>query len=622
MKLIKLNYLKVENFKNIKSFELNLGGQSCVVSGENATGKTTLADAFFWLISDTNADGKSQFNPLMQNGENGITEKPPATVIGELFFGSKLVNLKKIFKQKWKKKRGNSEVKFCGHTTDFFYNGVPVQFKDYLAKISELIEPKLFRSLSDVKFFCGASPLDFRRRTLMNIVGEIEPAKIFDENSSLEPLRDTFDGISHNECKRLLNAEKRELDKIISELPIQIRELRYSARCEGDLKSIEKKMARATAQIREAKERALPELAQVEQLKKINFLKIELSKLNEEARSKTAQRKFELSQLQFEIDGNLKAIELSENRLNQLDILLSSNLEDRKKLKSQYDEIDSSTYPGTDTCYACGQPLTNDQVFELKKKFNDEKAQKLKTIIGEGRGLKNEFDEIDLKHKSISGEIFKLLEKAQILAKSKNDLKKTKTDSDLDNKISEIEKQIAMLEVESPAPVKDDNLQALELELAELQKRKIRFDLADENLVKVASYEKKLKEANQSLEKVEQKIYLLSEYTRLKHEYIEKKINDYFKLAQWRLFESQVNADDKLICEATYKNIGFNSDLNTGMKINLGLDVINTLAAHFNVCCPVWIDNAESVTSWIDTDLQVIRLVAKKRLKNLKVELI
>jgi DNA repair exonuclease SbcCD ATPase subunit len=47
MKLIELN---IRNFKGVRSFDLCPGGESISIHGDNASGKTTVYDAFLWLL--------------------------------------------------------------------------------------------------------------------------------------------------------------------------------------------------------------------------------------------------------------------------------------------------------------------------------------------------------------------------------------------------------------------------------------------------------------------------------------------------------------------------------------------------------------------------------------------
>ena len=52
MQHLTLNNLKIENFKGLRSFELDLNGDNAEIAGENETKKTTIKDAFHWLLFD------------------------------------------------------------------------------------------------------------------------------------------------------------------------------------------------------------------------------------------------------------------------------------------------------------------------------------------------------------------------------------------------------------------------------------------------------------------------------------------------------------------------------------------------------------------------------------------
>ena len=60
--------------------------------------------------------------------------------------------------------------------------------------------------------------------------------------------------------------------------------------------------------------------------------------------------------------------------------------------------------------------------------------------------------------------------------------------------------------------------------------------------------------------------------------------------------------------------------LNNGMKINVGIDIINALSRHYGVTVPLFVDNAEGVTRLEESDTQVIRLVVSEHDKELRLE--
>jgi hypothetical protein len=60
-------------------------------------------------------------------------------------------------------------------------------------------------------------------------------------------------------------------------------------------------------------------------------------------------------------------------------------------------------------------------------------------------------------------------------------------------------------------------------------------------------------------------------------------------------------------------------NLNNGAKINVGIDIINTLSTAYGVSVPLFVDNAESVTRLEHSNNQIIRLVVSEEDKELRI---
>ena len=62
MRTITLKSLSLVNFKGVRSQEIKFSDQVTVVCGENGTGKTTVFDAFLWLLFGKDSTGRSDSN--------------------------------------------------------------------------------------------------------------------------------------------------------------------------------------------------------------------------------------------------------------------------------------------------------------------------------------------------------------------------------------------------------------------------------------------------------------------------------------------------------------------------------------------------------------------------------
>jgi hypothetical protein len=139
--------------------------------------------------------------------------------------------------------------------------------------------------------------------------------------------------------------------------------------------------------------------------------------------------------------------------------------------------------------------------------------------------------------------------------------------------------------------------------------------------------EKRIEELKQSekvlaaeYEKLEQELYLTEEFVRTKVKLLTDRINNRFEIARFKLFEVLVNGGISECCEITVNGIPYNSGLNNAARINAGLDVCRTLAQHYGLMAPIFVDNAESVCELIKMDTQVVRLIVSEQDKILRVE--
>ena len=121
------------------------------------------------------------------------------------------------------------------------------------------------------------------------------------------------------------------------------------------------------------------------------------------------------------------------------------------------------------------------------------------------------------------------------------------------------------------------------------------------------------------IESIERMLYLLDEFTRYKTRFVEDSINNQFSTARFRLFREQANGGIEERCDVVFDGVPY-IGLNSGAKINVGIDIINTLSRHYGVSVPLFVDNAESVTKLESTATQLVRLVVSESDKKLRCE--
>lgn len=152
------------------------------------------------------------------------------------------------------------------------------------------------------------------------------------------------------------------------------------------------------------------------------------------------------------------------------------------------------------------------------------------------------------------------------------------------------------------------------------QQAKARFEARESGLKRIEELKAEERKLAAEYEDLERQLYLTEEFVRTKVRMLEDKINSKFRMARFKLFDVLVNGGIEECCETTFQGVPY-SNLNNGARLNIGLDIINTLAEHYGFAPVVFIDNAESVTDILPTKGQQIRLIVSAADKKLRIEL-
>ncbi len=99
-KEIKLLKLELRNFKGVRQFTLDTRGENVKVYGDNATGKTTLFDAFIWLLFDKDSQNKKDFQIKTLTKENKPISGLNHEVSGLFLIDGAELSLKKVYSEK------------------------------------------------------------------------------------------------------------------------------------------------------------------------------------------------------------------------------------------------------------------------------------------------------------------------------------------------------------------------------------------------------------------------------------------------------------------------------------------------------------------------------------------
>lgn len=629
---MELHQLKIQNFMGCKRIEIDFGGANMKVFGDNASGKTTLMHAFNWLLFDKNAYGKADFGikPLDESGE--VIHRLETSVEVLFMVDGQPMALKKVFKEKWTRKRGSAEDTYSGNETSYYVNTVPKKKKEYTEVIAKLIDESVFRIITNPLHFNENMSWQDRRKTLLDICGNISDKEVIESLPELLPLLDILKGHTVEELKSIVTSEMKSINKELGIIPSRIAEAEIAKptpRDDVDVTELEKLQIKKNDL---AKERA-----DIINGAEVLRLKAGLENAKSELKRKEAEKFIPHDVMKnAENDMRIMKAEGLIERYTTVSIpSVESALKDNKVRKSElsekWDEIFKQAFLG-DVCPTCKRPLPPEEVEAKKKEFNFKKATSLDAIEADLENIKKEdtrlisnLSELKIKLEKAQEELEaskkwhdELVNKLAQEEKCFNENKASETKKmkdiiyDLENEI--IEKELNAEDLAKEVDVKIENV--------ERQIAPITDYIAEQNMIKKQDARiEELKENQQKLSErystLDRQMFLIETFTRHKVSMINELVNKRFKYARFKLFNVQENGGIAETCEATYNGVPYR-DLNTAGKVNIGLDIINTLSTSYGVLVPIFVDNMESISAPIDTLAQRIELIVSEPDKTLR----
>lgn len=648
---MKLINMKLENFKGIRHLEIPFNGLNRVFRGTNGAGKSTIADAQSWLLTGKKSDANENLDPKTIGPEGYIHNLEHSVECKYELDDRSLITLKKVFKEKYTKKRGSTTSEFSGHVVEYYMDDVPVkqkQFDEYLANIFKSAENILM--LSNINYFAN---MDWkkRRKILLEMCGDYSDDYIIANNPELIELKGILlkDGTNDqyytvDEFMKMTKERMKKTNNDIQMIPARIDE---ASRAIPDVSSLDKDSIQNQIDGIEAK------------INELNIEKLSLSSSDQERmkqeRIHEIQMEIKDARIAFADEHSKKSrkyqeqINLLSSKINDLQIRLSGidsrkrNAENdinyminqRNKLLEEYKEVQMKEWDTSkEVCPTCGRELPAEQIDELKSKFNLDKHNKLIEINKRGQSVskgaieeqKAAIAKLD-KEKEIAGSEI-ILYKKQLSkleeSKPKAELfENTEMYHVLNQKLQEAQNMIVDdLNIARKQELEDD-ISNLNEEKKLREKELSLFSTVDYQNKRIDELKKTQKILSENYEKMEFEIHLCEEFIKTKVNMITENINQYFKNVRFKLFETQINGGLKECCDVMVPAksgayVPFNNGSNRGANMNAGIEIISVLSRYIGAELPVFVDNAESVVDLNSYDnMQIIKLVVDGNYKTL-----
>lgn len=587
---INFKHIKIENFKNIGLLETDFLDKT-IVSGANETGKTTFADAIFYVLTGKSSLGDSQFN-IIPIGNVGVSPKVELTVEIEDNGENRTTVLAREYKAKQNRAR-----EFDGtYHTICYIGGLKVGVKEFENWITEHIcNAEVFRLITDTRFFTENIATNGRekaweaqRRLLFNLCMIPHDEELV---RSDERYKDILDGVVNSyglsNCLRVYRQNERYIEGDIRKVNLQIESAKFNSddSTDCDVTAIDSEIANTKKEISELEQKNR-EYREGQEKQNKNLIAKEYSELA--GKLGDLEEKFAIEK------GKWK------DKQSELSVIISESYHNCEKLESDLIDI-SCKVNGTNndierakrlelvSCHTCGQYITEECLNERLNKLIEDKEDIENT-------LRNLLDELKKKEKERDNICDNPPVEPKEIAEIKEKMKQL------------ISKQRSIIDLENYEADRDK----LYGKIAELQEKRATalVSIGFSNTVNLCKEELKKLVAERA--DIRRKIDLCKELIDKKCDMITDKVNSMFNGVRFEFFEkNKTNDEIRDCCNIYFNGVPYES-LSYSTKFFAGLQIALGFQKMCKVSMPVVIDNAESIDIGMDIPVQSIMLVKKQ----------
>lgn len=647
---MKLKKLTLTKFKGFYSFTLDLqDGKNASIFADNGLGKTTIYDSVLWLLFGKDSQGKVDFDIKTRNDQGEVIPQIDHEVEGLFLVGDKDVVLKKVYSESWVKERGAADRVFKGHVTGYWIDGVPKSKGEYQKYIEGIAPEKLFMALTSPTYFNEQLTWQERRQMLMGLCPDVSDAEVLDAMATLDNkdgimvLTNTLNQRTIDDAKKVEAATRKMINEELAGIPVRIDEANRAIPedAAGNLETLATKAQRVAAELaplREEKNRILSGGQIAAKQKEVAEIDLSITQLKNKHAASVPDVSAERKQL-HDIAGNVRVLSLmvdSDTReVAGFEMQISRCRESARSIAEGWTSQNLLKFAPGGACPTCGQGYPENLVAAQEADFNRAKAEKLELLVKSGKeneaSWKSAEEAISAKKVNITNNQLAIndLESQAVLIQSEIDKKCTLPDvTELPEHVELIKQRdtinadIVKLNGET-GPILaevDQRISAKQTELDAINKQITAIETADIQRKRIDELKAKEKDLAKQFEQSEKILFLIEQFIKAKVSMLESSINSMFELANWKLFDVQINGGITETCVCTVGGVPYPS-INNGNRVNSGLDIIRTLSRRHGFAPVVFVDNSESVTKTLDMDCQVVKLVVREGDKQLRVEI-
>lgn len=644
MKEVFLKKLILKNFKKIQDLTVEFTDKNTFICGGNGTGKTTLQDAFLWLLFGKDSTNRADTNFNIKTlGEDG---KPILhlvhSVTGVLSINGRDVELQRNYVEKWGS--GVNAGVLQNHATEFYLNGVKLKTKkEYDAEVAAILPEDVFRMITDPLYFPTMKAQD-QKAMLLEMAGNVTNEEVANINPKFQELISLISGRTLEQLAKEIASKKSAIKDELKGIPGRIDSVRDAMPESEDWAVLEKEIADKKEKIKDIDSQLADKSKQIEAefkakselQKQIGNKKLAKSQRENEIRQNANKSYHDvldnISKLEYQVKSKDAEISRKQEDHSRIKATIEALNNDLEVLRGKFYAIDAETLQyleGAFICPTCKRELEVEDIQakqqKLQDNFNLNKANRLKAVQNEGKEKAAKVEELKKQCSIIQAAITQLSNEKEILVHNINECKGNMPEEQdtqkiilsdptwlsLSNEIVDLENQLKAeakpIDTTELKEAKDTLSEAID----ELNKKLGKRDTIERSNKVIEDLEDRRDKNNEALAEQERLEFLVQDFQKEKDNKLMERINGMFSLVKFSFISEKLNGNEAITCFCSVDGVPF-ADVNNASKINAGLDIINAICRSVGITAPIFIDNRESVNDLIPTMSQVINLVVSK----------
>lgn len=624
MKKVVLNELFISNFKGVTAHHV-FGENENKVSGRNASGKSTIIRAWFWLLSGRSSADTVANSDLFDNRYELDENTPTASVKAVVTIGNEKYTIERTAKAKFTRKRGTSSYeKASSDEYHFFIDEIErnaTDFKEWLT--ANIASEDMLQYLLGGEFFIEKLFSDKKsaRAIIEKTVGTVTREEMQGDYEAIDELLQRYDLNEIDQraanMSKVINDRLNEIPALIRNKESEIAEIEQTdfVATDREITELEAERDRLDKQMTDLTERIMPQMEAKHEAERTYQMKkdvlekayadwkksfdVRRQKLTDEiaairqqnAKSEKARSDEEARRKMMEqdIERDKKSLELAKQK--------------RERLVAERDTEKAKTLDKASTlCPHCGAELQGEKLQAVIDNFERVKRERIDAIVNEGKRTASEIEALEKRIADMQKQLDEPL--PQVITQPTDDLEKQVLEI-----INTDTSKIAFMETEQGKTLLDDigSVVIPEVTMPETDEIEAAKKKVNEQLVPL--YERRglknrlttlrnaldelrieQKEKGAELAVYERQRQLVKDYKQEQMEILSRKVNDGLKFSRLEVWSKQ--KDGNTIPDLVLKDANgvSYSTTNNASRLTTVVDVQRFFCDKLGVNMPCFID--------------------------------